>query len=163
MLPVVQHAGQLAVIEPATGQLIPLTDAAPPLLAQIIDELDAILQDARTAKNTVSDELRDRMGTEKHMDAGLFTVEQVKRRDWDKHATTTALAALVASGHITVGQADEAMPERTERRPDGRRLNALLVQLAGDDPVAAQGLARARSESVYLRLSRSGVDSTVTA
>lgn len=163
LLPVLYADGSVAgVIDTSSGEVYHLADAPAPVLADVVDRLDAVAREARAARAVLADELGRRMGTARRMDAGAFDVEQGRRNEWDPDATFAALNGLLAVGLMTSQEIDEAMPERTVRKPDGRRLNALLTRVVGDDPVAAQSLAQARSSTSYVKVHRTAVEATAT-
>lgn len=163
LLPIRPSEGTIQVVDVDTGEMYAVSDAPVEVLAAVGARLDEITAAARSARATVADELLRRMGRSKLLTVGAYAGEATTRRDWDPDATWAALSDLVDRGLITPAEADEAMPEKTARRPDGRRLNALLTQLAGEDPVAAQALAQARSAKTSLKIVRTAVDGTAEA
>lgn len=146
-----------------TGELVSLDDCNDGMLAAI-DEALRIQDDFnRTARAAVEDRLKARMKEQrtKLLDTGRHLVELEKKREWDKTLTWAALTGLVEAGVISEAEADEAMPNKTERKPDGRKLNALLTELVAENPEVAQPLARARSERSYIKLVAASVEGSV--
>lgn len=164
VLPVLRDpAGRIAVADPDTGEMWELEHAPAPVLAATRERLDDLARDARDARSTVDAELERRMGGERSMDVGSHLVERQDRREWNPDATWLALRGLLDAGLVTLTEVEQAMPEVAVRKPDGRKLNALLTRLAGTDPVAAQPLAQARAERSYLRVRRTAVEGTVSS
>lgn len=161
--PIVHTGGTIAVIDPDTGQVLALSDAPASLLARGVDHLDHVTRDAVSARATLADELGRRLGGARTLDAGSHHVEKNVRRTWDATATWRALAGLVEEGIITPPEVDEAMPEKTQRRPDGRKLNALLTRLVGEEPTLAQALALARDDRASIKVTATATDGTVAA
>lgn len=165
LLPVQYDAGRACLLDRDTGELVAICDAPSDLLAAAHDRLAAITGGARDAKALVDTELIARMreAGERLLDTGGHAVEAKQRRDWDTDATWAALGVLVEAGLISPREAEEAMPEQTVRKPDGRKLNALLTRVVGENPAAAQALAQARSERTYLDVKATAVEGSVVA
>ena len=140
-LPIVHDdLGQLAVIDPDTGEVLPVTAASDRALisaARQVAEADALLLDA---KRTLARELRDRysVGT---VHAGGYRFTITESTSWPAGPTRDALAELVGSGAISQADADRAMPSKP--KPDARALKALAGRLAVSNPDAARVLAEA--------------------
>lgn len=151
------------IVDRATGEAYTLAEAPAQTLAAFDDYVREQQQFWKLARQLADDELTGRLKAERARTArfGAHLVELERKRVWDVTATWEALQGLVAAGLIAEADADEACPEKTERKPDGRKLNALLTQLAGEDPEAAQPLAKARSESTWIKLSRTAVEGEV--
>lgn len=162
MLPVRYSNGEASIVN-SRGELIPLGDVGLMELAEARDELRLLLEDARDARSAVDGEIKNRMGRDTKLDAGSYLIELSRRREWDPDATWRALSELVDKGLVSSLGADEAMPEVTARKPDGRKLTSLLTKLVGDSPVDAVALAQARSETSFVKLKRTSVDSTAEA
>lgn len=163
LLPVTYDHGHPLVLDPDTGELVPLADAPPRVLAAAVEQLAKDLADLRDARSAIEAELQRRMGTARTLDVGSHLVEQNRKREWEPAATWRALVDLTTAGLVAPDDADEAMPEVTARKPDGRNLNALLTRLVGEDPVAAQPLAQARSERAYVKVQRTAVEGEAPA
>ncbi len=153
----------LCVVDRATGELIPVTDAPDGVLADVSERLADLAREAREVRSMIDDELQHRLNGDRARDVGAHRVERKARREWDTDATWRALADLVTAGLVTPQEADEAMPEVTIRKPSGTKLNALLTRLVGVDPVAAQALARARTETTWVKVTRTAVDAEAEA
>lgn len=158
-LPVIFDGAQLGVIDPETGECFSVANAPGPVLAAVRERVAAVADDARRAKDVLDDALRERLGPERRADYGAYRVEVNVSNRWDPDDTWAALADLCEQGLVTPAQVDEAMPETTVRKPDGRRLNALLTDLVGRDPSAAAPLARARATRRWVRVEKTAVDS----
>lgn len=166
MLPIRFAEGTLVVADPMTGEVFTVADAPPAVLARATAAIDDLKAEAGRARNALGDELQARMGKERRLDVGTHMVQRDQRREWDTDATWAALSRLHDLGLITGSQVDDAMPEKTARRPDGRQLNALLTDLltdVGDDPThmeSVQQLARARVTRTYVKVQQAATDST---
>lgn len=165
LLPVVYDKGLAFIVDRDTSEIVALNDAPDDLLAAAHTRLTAITGEARDAKALVDTVLTARMieMRERLLDTGGHRVEAKQKREWDPDQTWAALGELVAAGLVSNAEVEEAMPEVTVRKPDGRKLNALLTRVVGEDPAAAQALARARSERTYLRVEVTAVDGSVAA
>lgn len=159
-----------AIVHPESGELLHVRDADTAALAAVIDGLKEHQGHVRDGRALLEAEIIGRLeeAKERGARAGGFMVERKERRQWDESATWEALGALVDAGVISGKDATEAMPEVSPppRKPDGRKLNALLTQLLGevvDDPekfVLVGALARARSAQPYLQVERCAIDGT---
>ena len=158
-LPVVYNGGTLGIVDPDSGECFAIADAPEQTLAAVEAQVAQIAADARNAKSVIDDELGRRMGRERNVDYGPFRVESGYRNEWDPHLTWRALSQLCEQGLISPKEVDDAMPEQTKRRPDGRALNALLIRVSGEDPAAAQPLAQARSSRRWFKVEKTAVDS----
>lgn len=162
-LPVIFDGATLGVIDPESGEVYSLGDAPPDVLANVEQLCAQVAQEARNAKAVLDDELSRRMGRERKVDYGPFHVESGERREWDADQTWRALADLCEAGLITPKEVDDAMPEVTTRKPDGRALNAILTRVVGEDPAKAQALAQARTGRRWVKITKTAVDSTVAS
>lgn len=156
--PVVQGESGPAIIDRATGELIPLAEAESGDIAALIDYLTELRSRSYEGTSLLGAELLGRMGRDRSLEAGAFLAEKKDRREWNPDATEAALNELIAAGLVSQPEADEAMPVKSKRVPDGRKLNALLGRLVGEDPVAASPLARARATSSSVKVARRALD-----
>ena len=148
------------LFNPDTGEAVALADAGDDTLARLTEALREQRDFIRTAVAAVEDELKGRIRQSggRMLDAGAHRVQLESKREWDAREAWQALSALVEAGLISLQEADEAMPRKTERKPDGRKLNAILTRVVGENPQTAQALAQARSERSYIKLARTAVD-----
>jgi hypothetical protein len=153
------------VVDTTTGEVFAIGNAPTGLIAATVDRVKTLQSDAREARAILEHELEGRLATagERSLTDGAFAVERADKRDWDPALTWEALSGLVAAGLVSTKEADEAMPERAKRVCDGRKLNALLGRLVGEDPVAASPLAKARAVRTGVRVARVAVDAEVAA
>lgn len=148
------------VVDASSGEVVALADLDDASVADAAERLDRLMDDVREARGVLRDELARRLKREKSMSAGACFVERKITNRWDVDGTWAALAMLVEDGHIGPDEADEAMPEKAVRKPDGRKLNSLLTRLVGEDPVAAGPLAQARVSVESIGVKRVAQDST---
>ena len=151
------------ILNRESGEVVSLQDAPDQTLAALDEQLRSQRDWFKETTGIVDEELKARLKTQRTrtLNVGSHVVELERKREWDAPATWAALSGLVAAGLISEADADEAMPNKTERKPDGRKLNAILTQVVADDPEVAQALARARSERTYIKLARTAVEGEV--
>ncbi|PTL55774.1 hypothetical protein [Paraconexibacter algicola] len=150
------------VFDPVTGEAYEIADAPPELLARYAMDLGDLARQMREARAAVEIELANRLRyvKAKSLPAGPFLIERKNSNQWNADACWQALSDLVAAGKVGAAEAADAMPESTVRKPDGRKLNALLTRLVGEDPEAAGPLARARVTREGVRVAQVAVDAT---
>lgn len=149
------------VVDKATGEAVLLADAPDSTLARLKEQAAQLRQFAREVEQAAEEILKERIGNARSLDAGTHLVQLERKREWDPQATWDALCALVDAGVVDSSDAEAACPERLVRKCDGRKLNALLTDVVGKAPEAAQALAQARSERTYIKLARQSVDGEV--
>jgi hypothetical protein len=144
-LPVLRDGlDELAVIDPATGEVAPLRDASDHALAAAADQLAEHDRYVLDCKRAIAHELRVRHGVGK-ASAGGYELTITEAQSWPAGAVTAALNDLLVTGTISEGDFDRCMPSRP--RPDARALKALLGRLLVSDPDAARVLASAATVS----------------
>lgn len=120
--------GEVSLIHPDSGQLLDLTSAAPAALADWLDAVRVWEQNARTAKNVVSEELHRRMDANAKwtLRDGEFEIRgQSPDRSVYSEELRGALEALVAEGLISQEACDAAYEPVVTYKPRARGLNAL--------------------------------------
>lgn len=142
------------VVITADGEPITLADLDQNALADFAALVRERFDYDKRCKVALDEELTARLKAARartaHLGAQMVALE--RKRQWDAKLAWEALQGLVAAGLISAADADEACPEKTERKPDGRKLNAILTQVVGENPEAAQALAKARTESAWIKL-----------
>lgn len=139
-LPVLLGGGDLAVVDPDTGEALTLRDAPDRALAHAAARVAAADRELLNARRALAVELRDRHGVGATCAGGYrFTIAEAA--SWPAGATKDALDRLVQAGQISLADAERAMPARP--RPDARALKALQGRLMVSDPDAARTLAQA--------------------
>lgn len=139
-LPVRFTAGDLAVVEPDTGEVLPIRNASDRALADAALRVAELDRDLLAAKRALAAELRQRHGVgAAHAGGYAFTVAE--SRSWPVRATADALDRLARTGRIAEADVLRAMPSKP--RPDSRQLKSLLERLMMSDPDAARILADA--------------------
>lgn len=151
------------VLNRLSGEVVSLSDAPDQVLAALAEQLRSQRDWFREITGIVDDELKARFKAQhaRTLNVGSHLMELERKREWDVTATWEAIQGLVAAGLISAADADKAMPRKTTRKPDGRQLNAILTQVVGEDPEAAQALARARTERTYVKIARTSVEGEV--
>ena len=117
----------------------------------------ADLSAARTDMNALADALRGRLErarAEGDLDGGTgndhgFLWKRSAGARWDAPATAAVLDRLAADGTVPAPVAAAAAPEVTVRKPDGRRLSSLLIELGRTHPEAAADLAACNRATPY--------------
>ena len=142
VLPVI--ADTAVVVEPDTGELVAIKDASDRALIVAADQLAAIDAEIFARKRALAAELRDRHGVGTTR-VGGYRFKIAESQSWPAGATHDALEQLLASGAITLGDAERAMPAKPA--PDTRALNVLAARLTKSNPDAARILARACTTS----------------
>lgn len=141
---VIPTDGNLEVVDPDTGEALPVTDASDRALAHAAHQVAELDRELFQAKRVLAAELRDRHGIGTTRTGG-YEFKITESQSWPATATREALEALVVRGTITQADADRAMPAAP--KPDGRALKALASRLAVTYPDAAQILAAACTTS----------------
>lgn len=135
-----QAAGSLEVIDPDTGESLPVSESSDRALihaARAIADLEAELW---IAKRAIAGQVRQRHGVGVTQ-AGGFRFTVAESTSWPMKATSDALARLVVDGRISQGDFDRCLPAKP--KADARQLKALAGRLATSDPEAAKVLADA--------------------
>jgi ribosome modulation factor len=117
------------------------------------------LTQVRADLNVVQDALRDRLErarAEGDLDGGSGNSHGIawKRTNaarWSTTLTAEVIDRLDAAGIVPTGVAHAACPPVTVRRPDGKRLSSLLLELGRTDPAAAADLAACNQGRPYWR------------
>jgi len=137
-LPVVYDGETRAVIEPATGAIVPFSEASPRLLLEAVAYLEELRSELTAARYALGEELRERYSVGTSHDAGyVFKVQQTT--SWPVAATKAVLKKLVDDHVIYRADMDRALPLKP--KPDAVQLKALIGRLTVSDPKAAAELA----------------------
>jgi hypothetical protein len=143
-LPVVQRDDASYVLEPATGEMVPVHDATDRAILEAANRLDTLRREVWQLSGQLAGEVRRRHGIGTSEQAGFrFKVSQTT--SWPKGSTQAVLDNLVEAGIIMRADRDRAMPLKPT--PDARALKALIGRLTVSHPVAAQHLADAATVS----------------
>jgi hypothetical protein len=143
-LPVVQTAGDLAVVDPDTGELAHLRNAPDHAILHAAEKLAEHDREVLAFKRALAAVAQERFGTGTSH-AGGFGFKVAESSNWPQGPTTTALNTLVDRGLITTGDRDRCLPLKP--KPEGRALNSLLSRLMKSNPEAAKLLADACTTS----------------
>jgi hypothetical protein len=144
VLPVLHTDGDLAVVDPDTGEALPVRQSSDRALAHAAEQIAALDRDLRQARLALAAELRHRYGVGTSH-AGGYEFKVVEVQSWPAGPTEQALSRLIAEGRITEADARRAMPPKP--KPDATQLKALAGRLAVGDPAAAKILAGACTTS----------------
>ena len=119
--------------------------------------LQAAITTVRQDLNVLADAVRERLEharTVGELDGASGTTDGVvwKRSNsarWDATATWATLARLGSEGLVPEAVAQAACPELPVRKPDGKRLSSLVLELGRSAPQAASDLAACNQGRPY--------------
>jgi hypothetical protein len=145
LLPVLYDDGTTRVLEPATGEMLPVAEASNRAILEAAERAYAQKGDLSQAGHTLAEEMARRQGFGIKHDAGYeFKVEVT--RSWSKGGTGTTLRELVKEGEISRADYENAMP--LVRVPSATKCKALVERLMLDGRIkAAKRLSEACSVS----------------
>lgn len=143
-LPVKFTAGDLAVVDPDSGELLTVRKSSDRALLHAAERLAQHDRDILHAKRAIAAELHQRHGVGKAR-AGGYRFTATEKTSWPVGATEQALGRLLADGHITRAEHDRCLPAKP--KPDARQIKALLGRLLTSNQAAAKVLADACSKS----------------
>jgi hypothetical protein len=140
---------------PDTGEIldfVDLQDASPDVKAAAYGQLVEIASNVSTLRQQLKDELEElhkEGAVESASHYGGVKLTRSSSRRWDEKRVGVVLDRLVVDGAVKSARAAAAAPTVEIRKPDGRKLNALLQELAGTD--AGADLASTKTDSVNWR------------
>jgi hypothetical protein len=145
LLPVTQDDEITRVLEPNTGELVPISEASDRAILAAEKQLSDDVKVRAALRRALAHEVSERYGFGVKHEAGFgFDVEQT--RSWQKVGTIQALLKLWADEKISEGELADAAPWK--RVPDARKCKALVERLMlSGELEAAKALAATCSVS----------------
>lgn len=148
------HHDTLILTDEDTGEIHDidtLLDADPALLADAYAAANRAatqIQSLRTRLQDLIEIAHDHGLIESGDRYGARQLVRDRKRVWDEKRVPLALDRLVASGTIPEARAAALVETVEKAKPNGRKLNSLLEELAGKDPAAADDLASTKRDIV---------------
>lgn len=136
-LPVVFDGEVTRVLEPATGELLPVSEATDRAILEAEAFYEEQRSEAMAARRALADEASRRHGFGMKHCAGFgFRIEQT--RSWPKGGTEAALRELLRTEKITRAEFEDAMPPKPT--PDARKCKSLGERLMMSGEIEASKL-----------------------
>ncbi len=137
-LPVVFDGEVTRVLEPATGEMLPISEATDRAILEAEARVDELREEVTAARYAIGAEMRERYGIGTSHEAGFsFRVQETV--NWPLGATQRVLKELLADLKISRADINRALPLKP--KPDAVQLKALISRLTLTDPKAAAELA----------------------
>lgn len=136
-LPVVYRGSDVCVVEPGTGELVPISEATDRAILEAEAFYEEQRSEAMAARRALADEASRRHGFGMKHRAGFgFKIEQT--RSWPKGSTEAALRELLRTEKITRAEFEDAMPSKPT--PDARKCKSLGERLMMSGEIEASKL-----------------------
>jgi hypothetical protein len=143
-LPVVHQGADVCVVEPGTGELVPLREASDRAILEAEARVDELRREVTAARYAIGAEMRERYGIGTSRGAG-FVFKVTETTNWPLGETQRVLKALLDDFRISRADYNRALPLKP--KPDAVQIKALVGRLTVADPKAAAELAACASVS----------------
>jgi hypothetical protein len=137
-LPVVFDGEVTRVLEPATGEMLPISEATDRAILEAEARVDELREEVTAARYAIGAEMRERYGIGTSREAG-YSFKVTETTSWPLGETQRVLKELLADLKISRADVNRALPLKP--KPDAVQLKALIGRLTVSDPKAAAELS----------------------